>query len=197
MRAILPLHVTDIDELQVRLVDQSGWLERVAAAFMSHVASGNAAKLRMDDRHELLERSFIPLSPGDKEVRDLNGCRNRHRYPSPAVIVLSLTVQWPFSIGIPASSFTAGIRRPWQGGEHGPQYTDRRIGAVGGSCWRGNRQQPSRRSDRLCSVLLTDLAGVPADVLEHAKARRPRVFERSQIGLEWIDARRVRHVASS
>ena len=72
MRAILPLHVTDIDELQVRLVDERGWLERVAVAFVPHVAPGDAAQLRMDHRHELLERSFIPVSPGDKEVRDLS-----------------------------------------------------------------------------------------------------------------------------
>ena len=73
MRAILPLHVTDIDELQVRLVDQSGWLERVAVAFVPHVAPGDTAQLRMDHRDEPLERSFIPLSPGNKEVRDLSG----------------------------------------------------------------------------------------------------------------------------
>ena len=72
MRAILPLHVTDIDELQVRLVDERGWLERVAVTFVPHVAPGDAAQLRVDYRDEPLERSFIPLSPGDKEVRDLS-----------------------------------------------------------------------------------------------------------------------------
>ena len=38
MRAILPLHVANIDEPQVRLVDERGWLERVAVTFMPHVA---------------------------------------------------------------------------------------------------------------------------------------------------------------
>ena len=71
MRAILPLHVTDIDELQVRLVDESGWLERVAVAFVPYLAPGDAAQLRVDHRDEPFERSFVPLSPGDKEVRDL------------------------------------------------------------------------------------------------------------------------------
>jgi hypothetical protein len=72
MRAILPLHVTDIDELQVRLVDQSGCLKGVASTFMPHVAPGDAAKLGMDHGNELLERGFITLSPGDKQVCDLS-----------------------------------------------------------------------------------------------------------------------------
>ena len=73
MRAVLPLHLTDIDELQVRLVDESSWLERVAGAFVPHVAPGDTAQLRMHHWDKALERSGIPVSPGDKEVRDLSG----------------------------------------------------------------------------------------------------------------------------
>jgi len=72
MRAIVPLHVTDIDELQVRLVDERGWLQRVAVTFVPHVAPGDAAQFRVDDRDEPLERSCIPLTPRNKEVRDLS-----------------------------------------------------------------------------------------------------------------------------
>jgi hypothetical protein len=45
----------------------------VAVAFVPHVAPGDTAQLCMDQRDEPLERSFIPMSPGDKEVRDLSG----------------------------------------------------------------------------------------------------------------------------
>ena len=44
----------------------------MAVTLVAHVASGDAAQFRMDHGHELLERSFIPLSPCDKEVRDFS-----------------------------------------------------------------------------------------------------------------------------
>ena len=71
MRAILPLHVTDIDELEVRLVDERGGLEGVPVSLVPHVAPGDAAKLRMDYRDELLESGFVSLPPCHEEVGDL------------------------------------------------------------------------------------------------------------------------------
>ena len=64
--------MTDINELQIRLVDERGRLECVAVAFVPHVAPGDAAQLRVDHRHELLKLSCIPVSPGNQEVRDVS-----------------------------------------------------------------------------------------------------------------------------
>ena len=178
--------MTDIDELQVRLVDQSGCLERVAATFMSHVAFGNAAKLGMDHGDELLERSFIPLSPGDEEVRNFNSCRKRHRYPSPAVIVCLLPSNGPFRSGFPPP-----VHRRYSpamaGGRHGPQYTDCRIGAVGGAADVAIGRSPvAERSTVRVLLRRRRRAGWHAGTCESEAAA---VFERSQISLEWIDAR--------
>jgi hypothetical protein len=58
--------------IQVGLVDERGWFERVTIAFVPHVTSGDAAERGVDHRNEPLERSFIPLTPRDKEVRNLS-----------------------------------------------------------------------------------------------------------------------------
>jgi hypothetical protein len=47
VRAVLPLHVLRADQFQVGLVDERGWLERVARAFVPHVAPGDTPQLRM------------------------------------------------------------------------------------------------------------------------------------------------------
>jgi hypothetical protein len=70
MRAILPLDVLRVDQLHVRLVHERRWLERVPIALVSHMASGDATELGMNQRDQLRERSFIPSSPGNKEVRN-------------------------------------------------------------------------------------------------------------------------------
>ena len=72
MRTVLPLHLADVDEPEIRLVDEGCRLKRVAHPLVPHVTAGNAAKLRMDDGNELLERRLVPLPPRDEEVCDLS-----------------------------------------------------------------------------------------------------------------------------
>jgi hypothetical protein len=72
MVPILPLDVTDVDGLQVRVIDESGWLASVNTAFVRHVMQDDTTQRCMDDRYQPLERSFGTLSPGNKEVRELS-----------------------------------------------------------------------------------------------------------------------------
>ena len=73
MRAVLPLHLPDIDELEVGLVDERGGLQRMSDALVAHLTPGDAAKLRVDNRNELLESVFVPVPPREEQVGHLSG----------------------------------------------------------------------------------------------------------------------------
>ena len=52
--------VLPADELQVRLVDEGGGLERVARPLVSEVRAGAPAQLVVHEREELFERRRVP-----------------------------------------------------------------------------------------------------------------------------------------
>jgi hypothetical protein len=56
MRAVLPLHLSDIDELEICLVDERGGLKGVSVALVTHLAPSDTTQFRMDQRNELFER---------------------------------------------------------------------------------------------------------------------------------------------
>jgi hypothetical protein len=63
MRAVLPLHLPDIDELEIGLVDERSGLQGMPDPLVAHLAPGDAAKLRVDQRNELLETRLRPPCP--------------------------------------------------------------------------------------------------------------------------------------
>ena len=68
MRPVLPAHVLDIHEPKVNLVDQGRCLEGVTGLFGGHIALGEAVQLVVDERHQLLERFFVPGPPRLKQL---------------------------------------------------------------------------------------------------------------------------------
>ena len=50
MGPILPLHPFVVHEAHIGFIDQSGRLEAVVRTLTAHVAVGQAAELRVDDR---------------------------------------------------------------------------------------------------------------------------------------------------
>ena len=52
MRPILPVHVMLINETQVNLVHQGGWLQRVSLAFPAEEADGLSMQLFVDQRKQ-------------------------------------------------------------------------------------------------------------------------------------------------
>src|SRR5262249_9465371 len=48
MRAVLPLHIPAINQMQVRFVDQRRGLQRVASAFALHITLGQMMQLAID-----------------------------------------------------------------------------------------------------------------------------------------------------
>jgi hypothetical protein len=72
MCAVLPLHLPDIDEFEIGLVDECGGLQGMPDALVAHVAPRDAAQLRVDHGHELLERPFVPVPPREEQVGHLS-----------------------------------------------------------------------------------------------------------------------------
>ena len=69
MRAVFPRDVADIDEAQIRLMDEGRGLQRVARPFIAHLAARQPPQLVMNDGDELLERGQISAAPGEQEPR--------------------------------------------------------------------------------------------------------------------------------
>jgi hypothetical protein len=67
MRPALPVHVGDVDQAQVRLVNERRGLEGMVRALVAHVAMRDALQFGVDERDQLLERGSIAASPGRQE----------------------------------------------------------------------------------------------------------------------------------
>jgi hypothetical protein len=70
VRPILPADAFEIHQAQIHLVDQCCGLQPVATALAGHIAAGDAAQLRVDERDQLLESGVVALTPGQKQLRD-------------------------------------------------------------------------------------------------------------------------------
>ena len=66
--AILPVDVALAREFHVSLVHQSGWVERVVAAFLLHVGGGEAAQLIVEQRQKPLGRIGVALADAMKHL---------------------------------------------------------------------------------------------------------------------------------
>ena len=75
VRAVLPLDPVDIDEPQIRLVDQGGRLQRVSRALAVHVPLRQPPQFLVNERRQLVERLLIALAPCNQEL--CNWRRNR------------------------------------------------------------------------------------------------------------------------
>ena len=74
--AVLPFHLADVDQAQVRLVDERGRLERVPGALPAHLPVRETAQLLVHQGNQLLEGRFVARAPGDEQTGDL-GRRGR------------------------------------------------------------------------------------------------------------------------
>ena len=69
--SILPADFLYLEQTQVRLVDKSTRLKRMARAFSCHIAAGQASEFRVDERDQLVERRLIAGTPGNQQFGDL------------------------------------------------------------------------------------------------------------------------------
>ena len=80
MRAVLPVHLLDVDQPDVGFVDEGGRLQRVAGALVRHVPARHAAELFMDERYQLLQRGLITTAPVDEQPGDRMRCAGTVNY---------------------------------------------------------------------------------------------------------------------
>jgi hypothetical protein len=77
VRAVLPLHLALVDELEVRLVDEGGGLEGVVGALAPQVARGELMQFAVDEREQVLQRVAVAAAPFQEELCNV-GC-GRHK----------------------------------------------------------------------------------------------------------------------
>ena len=75
VRAILPVDLLDVDQAQVRLVDERGRLKAVPCPFAGHAPAGDAAQFAVDDRNEPIERRLVALPHCQEEPRHIGGVK--------------------------------------------------------------------------------------------------------------------------
>jgi hypothetical protein len=66
-----PLHLLDLDELQVGFVDKGSGLKDVTRAFTPHVTVGQTVQLLVDRGHESVERSAVSAAPRLKQQGEI------------------------------------------------------------------------------------------------------------------------------
>ena len=64
MRATLPLDLLDLNQPEIRLIDQRGRLKRVAGTLVAHMAPRQAAQLLMDEGQQAVECRHLTPPPG-------------------------------------------------------------------------------------------------------------------------------------
>jgi len=62
MGAVLPLHASR-SQAHKRLVDERCGLECMAAPLAGHIATGQPSQFALDERHQLLQRGIVTISP--------------------------------------------------------------------------------------------------------------------------------------
>jgi hypothetical protein len=78
--ARLPLDTIHADELEEGLVDESGRIERVAAALEPELPAGDSLELVVNDRDELIQGLAVPFAQREEKLRDVP--LTRHAPPS-------------------------------------------------------------------------------------------------------------------
>ena len=64
MRPVFPVHLALINQLQIRLVDQSGRLKRVALTFAAQETGCLTMKFLINERQQFIQR--FPLTAGPR-----------------------------------------------------------------------------------------------------------------------------------
>jgi hypothetical protein len=67
MHSAFASDISRANQLKVSLIGQCGRLETVAGLAAGHVSSRNLTQLRVNQRHQEVERVFISLAPGGNQ----------------------------------------------------------------------------------------------------------------------------------
>jgi hypothetical protein len=67
VRPVLPAEAPGLGQAEKRLVHQRRDLQGVSTPLAAHVAARQATQLRLDERHQRLERTLIAVAPGSEQ----------------------------------------------------------------------------------------------------------------------------------
>jgi hypothetical protein len=83
MGSVAPLEMPLIDEADVGLVHESGWLQRMAGGFAPHLSGGHAPEIIVDEWDELVERVLPAIAYRKEQLRNPADVRRviGHRVP--------------------------------------------------------------------------------------------------------------------
>lgn len=73
VRPTQPPGLSLIDEADVGLVHEGGWLQRMACRFSTHVCSRQTSKVVVEERYELVEHLSPTVARGDEQLRHPRG----------------------------------------------------------------------------------------------------------------------------
>jgi hypothetical protein len=86
MSPVLPLHVSDINQLQIGFVDQRGGLQRVTRTLSPHVTAGQTSQLCIHERNQLIKRALVAIVPRHQELRDFSWLFLRQHFGVPTAM---------------------------------------------------------------------------------------------------------------
>ena len=78
MSPVVERHARLIHEPEERLVDERGRLEGVSRTLAAEISLRLPAQLRIDERHERVERAPVPPAPLEQQARHLSRRCSRH-----------------------------------------------------------------------------------------------------------------------
>jgi hypothetical protein len=78
LRPILPDRPLLVDQSEIRLMHQLGWLERCLRGFAPQTVGGAKPKLTINQWHELIPRRQIAVAPGAEQRRHIVARRRWH-----------------------------------------------------------------------------------------------------------------------
>jgi len=70
---VLPFHSLDVDQPQVRLVDERSGLKTVTGSLTPHMGSGNPVQLVVHERNQLVQGHLVALSRPDVDGCPVDG----------------------------------------------------------------------------------------------------------------------------
>jgi hypothetical protein len=76
VRAVLPFHLSDVDQPDKCLVDQRCCLKGMPSALVRHMAASKAAQFVVDEWNQPFERRFVAGAPVNQQPRDLRWGRS-------------------------------------------------------------------------------------------------------------------------
>jgi hypothetical protein len=65
---VAPLDLTLVDQADIDLVDERGWLQRMSSGFSSHLRRSHTPEVAVYERDQLIERVPSPIAHSEEQV---------------------------------------------------------------------------------------------------------------------------------